>query len=119
MKKEALAACLAIALAACAASGTRPDAPRLDATSDASAQSSFKQMIEALPGEQRIQLQLAMVAINLKDVKSAYEVVNDPSLQSPSIVRIKEEVDGMTAQEIIDYAAEVADMQMEVEVGPG
>ena len=109
-----LASLLAAVLAACAS--TRTASPtRLDATTVESAEKSFKKMGQELPGDGWQKLAMAMIAINMKNVKSAYEVVGNPELQSPSIGRIKDEVAGMTAQEIIDYAAKVSTVRVEVQ----
>ena len=72
-------------------------------------------MAGELRGDDWQKLSMAMLAINIKGVQSAHEVVNNPELQSPSIGRIKDEVADMTAQEIIDYAAKVSMVRMEIQ----
>lgn len=114
LKKLLLTACFALTVTACATSGSSTSQIRLDATSDATAQSSFSAMSEALPPEKRQELLVAMLKLNLTGVNSAYEVVQNPDLQSPSIVRIKDQVAGMTAQEIIDLADRTSSVKAEV-----
>ncbi|MBF6023410.1 DUF6694 family lipoprotein [Lysobacter niastensis] len=112
--KNLVISVLLMLLTACASSPSRQAATRLDATSNESAEASFRKMSEELPGDDWQKLSMAMIAINLKGVQSAGEIVRNPELQRPSISRIKDEVAGMTAQEIIDYAAKVASGRMEL-----
>lgn len=97
---------------------TTPGGPRkeirIDATSAESAEATFKAMVDDAPPRQREKLLGAMIAINFAGIQSAYEVVRDPSLESVSIGRIKEQVAGMTADEILAYAEKVSTVQMEV-----
>lgn len=48
----------------------------------------------------------------MEGVSSAYEVVNDPELQQPSIERIREKVAGMTADEIIRLSKRVTSVRV-------
>lgn len=114
MLKAVLAALLLAAVAGCASTPTAAPT-RLDATTAETAKRTFQKMADELPGDGWQRLAMAMIAINMKNVKSAHEVVNNPELQSPSIARIKDEVAGMSAQEIIDYAAKVSTVRMEVQ----
>lgn len=61
-----------------------------------------------------MQLALAVLAINMIGVNSAYEVVNSPELQTSSIGRIKDRVAGMSADEIIAYAAKNSTLRIDV-----
>lgn len=103
MHKHRTAAIL-LALAMSASSLQARDAIRLDATSEATAQASFKQMIESADRSEQEALATAMLKINLAGVQSAYEVVQRPELQTLSIGRVKDQVAGMTAEEIVAYA---------------
>lgn len=95
----------ALALACAFASGTRADeAIRIDATSDATAQQSFEQMLLQADDSRQQELQMAMLTLNL-DGHSAWDVVETAELQSLSIAGIKNRVAGMTAEEIIALAA--------------
>lgn len=77
---------------------------RIDASSDAAAQESFQQMLNELATTEKSKLITAMIQLNLVGVQSAYEVVGNPELQSPSPARVKDKIAGMTADEIIDLA---------------
>jgi tellurite resistance protein len=86
---------------------------RIDASSNATATTSYGQMIESLPARKRQQLQIAVLILNMDGVSSAHEVVNDPELQHPSIVRIKDRVSGMTADEVIRLSKRVGGIRVE------
>jgi hypothetical protein len=88
---------------------------RLDATSAASAQESFQRMLEGASGAKRNELLVAMLKLNMSGVRSAYEVVAKPELQSLSIARIKDRVAGMTAEEIIALADSTSEVEIEIE----
>jgi hypothetical protein len=88
---------------------------RIDASSDAAANVSFGQMVDSLPARKRQQLQIAVLILNMEDVSSAYEVVNNPELQHPSIERIKGRVAGMTADEVIRLSKSVKTVRAEVQ----
>lgn len=77
---------------------------RIDGTSVESTNSSFQRMIQKLPRRKAEKVMAAMVLINLEGVKSAYDIVGDPNLQNLSAARIKDRIDGMTADEIIALA---------------
>lgn len=87
---------------------------RLDASSDASAKSSWKRMTESVSREKQQQLLVAMLQINLAGVNSAYEVAGNPELQHPSITRIKDRIAGLNADEIIAMGNRVSTFQAEV-----
>ena len=110
-----LAFALAVSLSACTTQGEARQLTRLDATTVKSAERSFQRMADELPPEKKQQLAMAMLAINLSGASSAHDVVRNPALQSPSIGRIKDQVAGMTADEIISYAASVSTVKMEVQ----
>ena len=80
------------------------DPVRIDASTDASAQASWDQLIAKAPRDKKQKLQIALVQLNLVGVNSAYEVVSNPALQSPSVSRIKDKIAGLTADEIIELA---------------
>ncbi|MBW8368880.1 MAG: hypothetical protein K0M70_13600 [Arenimonas sp.] len=110
-----LAATLALSLSACSTNSDARYVTRLDATTVQSAQMSFQRMSEELPQNKKQELVMAMIAINLSGVGSAYDVVRNAELQSPSIGRIKDRVAGMTAEEIIAYAANVSTVKIEAQ----
>ena len=110
---------LSIALAAicsCASTSLSASQPvRLDATSDATAEKSFKRMLNQASAARQQKLAIAMLKLNMVGVQSVYDVAASPELQSPSIVRIKDRVAGMTAEEIIDLADRTSDVKIEVQ----
>ncbi|MEP6907839.1 MAG: hypothetical protein ABI858_07670 [Pseudoxanthomonas sp.] len=102
----------------CSCATSSPSAPlsvRLDATSDASAKQSFERMLDQASGKKKQELAIAMFKLNMVGVKSAYEVVASPELQSLSITRIKDRVAGITADEIIDLANRMSEVKIEVQ----
>lgn len=105
---------LAIALSACATTGSERSSTRIDAATVETAEASFKRMADEQPAAKRNELLAAMIVINLAGVQSAYDVARNPALQSPSIGRIKDRVAGMTADEIIAYAATVSTVKTEI-----
>lgn len=117
MKGILIAVLLAAGATGCATSADSTNAIRLDATSASTAKSSFAAMAEALGPKKRQELLVAMVKLNLAGVESAYEVVRNQSLQSLSIVNIKDQVAGMTAQEIIDLAERTSSVEATVTGG--
>nr|WP_298128715.1 hypothetical protein [uncultured Pseudoxanthomonas sp.] len=111
MKHRFVFAALAALLAVSTASAKEP--VRLDASSDAAAEASWKAMHQEASPEQKRELPLAMLKINLAGTKSAYDVVGDPELQSLGIARIKDKVAGMTADEIIALGNRVSTIKAE------
>lgn len=85
---------------------------RIDASTEASAKASFEAMTTALSPRKQQALQIAVLVLNMEGVSSAYEVVNDPELQQPSIERIREKVAGMTADEIIRLSKRVTSVRV-------
>ena len=107
---------LAFLLSCCATAGSTGQTPRIDATSVATAERSFREMMDALSPDKQHQLALAMLALNLGGVSSAYEAASNPELQSPSISRIKDDVNGMSAEEIIALAARTSTVKFETPI---
>lgn len=114
MLKIFTAAVLSAALAAGCATTQPAQAVRLDASSPQAAEASFKAMMKGRSEAERRKLVLAVLMLNMEGVKSAHEVVNNPELQSPSIVRIRDKVAGMTAEQIIERAAQNPSVRIEV-----
>lgn len=105
MLKEMAAAVLSLALVAgCAATGVR-EAVRLDASSAEAAEASYKAMMRGRSPAEQQKLALAVLTLNMQGVKSARDVVANPALQSPSVSRIRDQLAGLTAEQIIDLAA--------------
>jgi len=86
---------------------------RIDASSDASAQTSWNQMLAQASRQTQQKLQVAMLQLNLSGVNSAYEVVGSPDLQNLSIMRIKDKVAGLTAEQIIELADRTSTVKVE------
>ena len=84
-----------------AGSALAKEAIRLDASSDAAAESSWERMVESVSAAKKQKLLVAMLQINLEGVNSAHEVVGDPELQRFGIARVKDRVAGLDADEII------------------
>ena len=101
--------CTGLLLAMCAGSAIAKEVPRIDASSDEAASSSFAAMIDALPPAEQAVLAVAMLKLNMRGVKSAYDLVGKPD---PSIVPIKDDVNGMTAAAIIALARDAHDVKI-------
>lgn len=86
---------------------------RLDASSDASAESSWKEMLDTASPDKRQKLVAAMLEINLAGVKSATQVFEMPDRDQIGIARIKDKVAGMTADQIIDLGKKVSTVRVE------
>ncbi|MBN8728607.1 MAG: hypothetical protein J0H15_13020 [Xanthomonadales bacterium] len=109
MKIRLVALVLAFGLALSAQAG---EDPRLDGSSNAAAEATWKRIVEAAPPAERRKLLEAVIRINLAGVHSAYEVVGNPEFQELGIARIKDQVDGMTAAEIIAYGEKVGTVKV-------
>ena len=105
---------LAVLLAACATPEASRSVARVNASTAASAESSYKTMMSQLSESKQRQLALAVLALNMVGVNSAYEMVNNPALQAPSVGRIKDRVAGMSADEIIALAAKTSTVRFEI-----
>ena len=110
MKKRVLVAMLAMLIATTAYAA---EPVRLDASSDAAAEASWKRMVASSNASKKQKLLEAMLKINLAGVKTASDVVHHPEMHSLGIARIKERVAGMTADEIIEYGERVGTVQIE------
>ncbi|MDR7133908.1 hypothetical protein J2X06_001092 [Lysobacter niastensis] len=113
LRKAALALGFAILLGGCAASGGSHSVARIDASSEAAAEASYKAMMRQLSEPKKRQLGLAVVMLNMVGVNSVYEVINNPELKAPSVGRIKDRVAGMSADEIIALAAKTSTVRIE------
>ena len=77
---------------------------KLDAASDASAKRSYEAMLTSLDETDRMRLAVAILQLNMIGVSGMQEVVDSQELRNPSAVRVKDRIDGKTAEEIIDLA---------------
>jgi hypothetical protein len=89
---------------------------RIDAASEQAADASYKQMVGTLSQRQQIELAVAVIQLNMAGKTSAYDVVSDKSLQSPTAGRIKDRIAGMSADEIIALSHTAADVTTTVEI---
>ena len=105
MWKHLAVVIFSVAMIAGCATVPKAAAVRIDSSSPQAAEASYKTMMEGRSEANQKKLALAVLVLNMQGVKSAFEVVNNPELQSPSIVRIRKEVAGMTAEQIIELAA--------------
>ena len=76
----------------------------IDASSDATCQSSFSTMRSLLDPQQRMQLDIAIFKLNMIGVTTASEAP-----EHPSAVRVKQLIAGLTAEQIIARADEIKD----------
>jgi hypothetical protein len=108
---------LCVALVSIAAFAAQPIT--IDASSEQSAQESYTKMFESLSDSKRIQLQMAILKINMDGIGSASEMMAEPELRNPGIKRIRNRVAGMTADQIIDEAKKVTSVKLVVPSGNG
>ena len=114
LMKAVVAVLLAVLIAGCKTTQIDRSVARIDASTSATAEASYQKMFSSLPQAKQMHLAVAVLTINMIGVGSAYEVVRSPELQAPSIVRIKDRVAGMSADEIIAYAAKNSTVGIEV-----
>ena len=113
--KPALVALLLLLLGGCVPA---KDPVRIDASSNESALASWDRMTAEVDSKKQQQLQVAIVQLNLVGVNSAYEVASNPELKNPSVVRIKDKVAGLSADEIIELANRTSTVKVDVNVKP-
>ncbi|GEM_PF-778199 len=113
MSRKIIAAVFAAFLLLCTHGAFGREPLRIDGTSDESAQASYTKMARGLSSEGKMALALAVLKLNMEGINSAYEMLNTPGASNPSITRIRERVNGMTAQEIIALSETVQGIQVE------
>ncbi len=101
----ALASLLAISATISPRIASAAEPTRIDGSSDQAAERSFQKMMGERDRDAQMQLAMAMLQINMAGVSSASEMLANPELRNPSITRIRDRVDGMTAEEMIALAA--------------
>ena len=109
-----LALVLGMTITGCASTGSNSSAIRLDARSAAAAEASYRQMHRRLPQQKQMQLQFAVLAINMIGIESAHELVAHPDRDNMGVARIKDRIAGMTADEILAYAADNSAIKAEI-----
>ena len=113
MKNSLLAASLVMFLAACATTPAGPMA--IDGTTAATAEASWERMLDTVDPATRMALLQAMIQINLQGVDSVYDIAGNDDMKQLSISRIREQVDGMTADEIVALGEQVGTVKIEVQ----
>jgi hypothetical protein len=96
-------AAFALALACHPAMAKEP--VRIDASSDKKVERSFARMLRSLDTAKKMELQVAILQLNMIGVSGAAELMAKPELQKPSAVRVKDRIAGLTADEIVKLAA--------------
>jgi len=87
---------------------------RIDSFSDASAEASWKRMLAQSNDQTKKKLLGALIQLNFVGVNSAYEVASSPEAQNLSILRIKDKVAGLTADQIVELANRTSTVKVEV-----
>jgi len=77
---------------------------RIDGNTDQTAKESFARMVDASGPEKARELQVAMLLIALDGVEGTKEMLASPELRNPSIALIKDRVNGMTADQLIEIS---------------
>lgn len=101
-------------VAACASAPTPGEMVRIDATSEATAATSYSAMMKGRSLTDQQKLAVAVLKLNLEGANSAYDVARNPELQNPTIGRIKDKVAGLTADQIIELADRTSSLRIEV-----
>jgi hypothetical protein len=97
---------LSVLLIFAAITGTSARDPvRIDASSDIAANTTFEKMMRDCPRGQQKALVAAIVQLNLTGTHTVYEVVNDANKLQISAAHVKDQISGMSADEIIAFAA--------------
>jgi hypothetical protein len=81
---------------------------RIDGSSDGAANRSFQHMMESLEPDQQQALAVALVQINLGGADNVYDALRNPTTQHLSAAQVKDNISGMTAPEIIEFANKTA-----------
>lgn len=113
MSRRIIAAMFAAFMLLCTHGAFGREPLRIDGTTDETAQASYTKMARGLSPERKMALALAVLKLNMEGINSAHEMLNTPGANSPSITRIRERVNGMTAQEIIALGETVEGIQIE------
>ncbi len=92
---------LVATLAACA--NTKADF-RVDGSSATSTEKSVMKINRALSERQRLEFALALMRIQLSDMNSVIDLLNNKSLQSTNYAHLATKINGLTYQEIMDLA---------------
>ena len=81
------------------------DPVRIDASSDKAANTTFDKMVRECPHDKQKALVAAMVQLNLSGAHTVFEILNDPNRRQMDAARIKDQIAGKDADEIIALAA--------------
>ncbi|MFN6264437.1 MAG: DUF6694 family lipoprotein [Chromatiaceae bacterium] len=92
---------LVATLAACA--NTKADF-RVDGSSATSTEKSVVKINRALNERQRLEFAVALMRIQLSDMNSVIDLLNNKSLQSTNYAYLATKINGLTYQEIMDLA---------------
>ena len=110
---KSIAVMLAFIVAVASASAVAQAPLRIDASSDAAARASWEAMLSSATPTEHQELLNALLQINLAGVQSAKQVVGQPGMQHLGIVRIKDTVAGLTAEQIIKLGNQVSTIKIE------
>lgn len=113
LKYVALVALSVATLTGCASVHSPEAEIRIDSSSPQAAEASYKSMMNARSEADQRKLAVAILMLNMQGVTSARDVVNHPELQAPSIARIRQKVAGMTAEQIMELAAQNPSVRVE------
>ena len=97
-------------IAGCATNRSTAEEIRIDASSERSSEASYKAMQRNLSETKQQDLALAVLMIGLEDTKSASDAMKLPN---PSIANIRDKVADLTAEGIIQRAAQVKSIRIE------
>jgi hypothetical protein len=92
---------LASILAACA--NTKADF-KVDGSNAVTTEKSIIKINRVLTDKQRVEFALALMQIQLSEMKSVFDLLSNQSMQSTNYAYLATKINGMTYQEIMDLA---------------
>lgn len=105
MKNILSAILVCLLLGGCSSAGPSvKDVPRVDATSEATFQSSLRRMTSGRTEDEKLKLQMAMLAIMLSELTSAQQLIDNPQYQKMSPAAFRDRFAGLSYEEILNKA---------------
>jgi hypothetical protein len=75
-----------------------------DGSSEESIQNSISHMLMELPEQKRMEFATALLAIQFSDVKSVFDILGDPAMESINYHILSKKLDGLTYRQVMPLA---------------
>lgn len=75
-----------------------------DGSTEQSIQEDIKFMLKKLPNRKKLEFSIALIAIQFSDVKSVYDMIGDPAMESMNYHILSKKLDGLTYKQVIKLA---------------